>query len=73
MKRVKPRGGHILAGIPKTGAEVTDKLAAEWIANGLVVEIDEDGNPLTTVGEDGPEKVEVLKPRRGRPPKGDKA
>lgn len=36
MKTVKPRHGIILAGIPKTGAEVTDKLAKEWIDNGLV-------------------------------------
>lgn len=64
MKRVRPRGGIILAGIPKTGAEVSDKLAKEWIDNGLVVEIDDDGNPVEKVAEPEPEK-----PRRGRPPK----
>lgn len=61
MKRVRPRSGIILAGIPKTGAEVSDKLAREWIDNGLVVEIDDDGNPV--------EEPEAEKPRRGRPPK----
>lgn len=34
---VKPRPGIILAGIPASGADVPLELAAEWIANGLVV------------------------------------
>jgi len=42
MKTVKPRHGIILAGIPAKGAEVTDKLADEWIANGLVTLVDPD-------------------------------
>ena len=36
MKRVKPRRGFILAGIPAEGADVSDELAKEWIDNGLV-------------------------------------
>lgn len=64
MKRVRPRSGIILAGIPKSGAEIPDKLAKEWLDNGLVVEIGEDGNPI-----DQPKEPEPEKPRRGRPPK----
>ncbi len=42
MKTVKPRHGIILAGIPASGAEVTDKLAREWLDNGLVVLVEDE-------------------------------
>lgn len=45
MKYVRPRHGIILAGIPATGAEVTEKLAKEWIAAGLVEEIVDPARP----------------------------
>jgi hypothetical protein len=38
-KKVRPRAGIILAGIPTKGADVDAALADEWIANGLVVEV----------------------------------
>jgi hypothetical protein len=41
MIKVKPRPGIILPGIPRKGAEVEDKLAKEWLANKLVVLVEE--------------------------------
>lgn len=49
MKTVKPRPGIILAGIPSSGAEITDKLAKEWIDNGLVVLVEPDKKPAAPV------------------------
>lgn len=37
---VKPRPGLILAGIPADGAAIPEELAAEWIADQLVVPTD---------------------------------
>ena len=52
MKRVKPRYGIILAGIPAEGAEISDELAKEWIANGLVTLVkDEPKLPKTPTPE----------------------
>lgn len=48
MRYVRPRTGIILAGIPRHGAMITDKLAKEWIGAGLVEEIDDPNRPKLT-------------------------
>lgn len=38
---VRPRTGLILAGIPRKGAEIPRALAEEWIADQLVVKVEQ--------------------------------
>lgn len=44
---VRPRRGLILAGVPRSGAELPRSLAEEWIADQLVERIATQAQPVT--------------------------